>query len=216
VRGTEVILNAMLRHGVNKILFTSSSSVYGANDNKSFRESAPLHPLSPYANSKVQAEEVIRNFQEKHNLSALILRLFNVYGPRIRPDLLISRLHRSAIDQSVIHLYNYGRNQKDFTHISDVMAGMYAAIDRLLGAEPSIETYNLGTGHAVTVLEVMHTMENLLGRNIPAALTESLVGDVGYTCADIEAAKHDLSYVPVFAIREGLNDTIAYLNKYHE
>ena len=213
VHATVAMLNAARRAGVRRVVYASSSSVYGGSDVLPTPESAPTIPRSPYAVSKLAAEQYCRVFSELYGLETVALRYFNVFGPRQRPDsayaavipLFIDALARG--DAPTIH--GDGKQTRDFTYVSDVvranLAAMAAPAERCSG-----RCYNVSGGKRWTLLELLEAVQDLVGRRLEPLFTAPRSGDVRDSQADITAAGRDLGYFPLVGLLAGLRQTIEW------
>src|SRR5262249_50317412 len=146
VEGTAVLAEAMARHGVRRMVFASSSSVYGANTKIPFEEADRVDdPVSPYAASKRAAQLALRSASSARGISVTALRYFTVYGPRQRPDMAIHKFTRAIDRGEPVSLRGDGASSRDYTYVDDIIDGTVAAIER---ATPGFRVYNLGGSHA--------------------------------------------------------------------
>ncbi|GIW71565.1 MAG: epimerase [Planctomycetota bacterium] len=208
VRGTLVLLEAMRAAGCRRLVFASSSSVYGAASRVPFRETDPCdRPISPYAATKRACELAIWTYHHLYGIQAALLRLFTVYGPRQRPDLAIARFARRMLAGEPIPVYGDGSFERDFTYIDDILQGVLGAMQRLEGCE----IYNLGGAVTTSVNELIRLLERVLG--VPARIERLPVqpGDVPRTWADITKARQRLGYEPQVPLAEGLARYAAWL-----
>jgi len=206
VRGTTTILEACRQLGVARIVFASSSSVYGARelaDVVAFREDDPcLHPASPYAASKRAGELLCSTYRDLYGLGISALRYFTVYGPRQRPDMAIHKFVAAIAAGRAITFFGDGTSRRDYTFIDDIVSGTVAAVERV---EPgAYRVYNLGGTATTSLAELVALIEQVVGK--PAILDRQpwQPGDVPVTYADITNAARDLAYAPTTTIRDGL------------
>jgi UDP-glucuronate 4-epimerase len=216
VLGTQTLMDAMIENQIFHLIFASSSSVYGETSNVDLSESDSLKPISPYGRSKALAEEVIFDYHSRYALKVTILRLFNVYGTNMRPDLFISKIFHSIQASSLLSIFNMGENRKDFTFISDVLSGFEQSYKVGLSRETNFQTFNIGTGTAHAIKEIIQTAEKLLEAKVLAEYVDKIEGDVSYTRANITLAQKELSYHPSISIPEGLFKTFNEMNIHHE
>ena len=205
VTGTALLLDACARAGVRKFLFASSSSVYGDDSPVPFREDAPANrPASPYAATKKACEELAHAYHGVAGLDVVCLRYFTVYGPRQRPEMAIHKFARYLVEGRVLPVYGGGRLVRDFTYVSDAVAGTISALDFLLRTRPCFEIINLGESRRVPLHELLAIMERAFG--VPARIRyeERPAGDVERTWADISKARRLLGYEPRVDIEEGI------------
>jgi UDP-glucuronate 4-epimerase len=201
VRGTLNILEAMQRHGVPKLVFASSSSVYGVNPEVPWsEEGAVLHPISPYAATKLAGELLAHTFHHLHGLDVVCLRFFTVYGPRQRPDMAISSFTRRLAAGEPVPLYGDGFTARDYTFIDDIVAGVESALARSFG----FEVINLGNSVTVRLDRLVEVVAGALGVEPRIEHLPPQPGDVPVTCADTAKARRLLDYVPRTPIEDGV------------
>lgn len=206
LRGTQLLLQAMARHGVRRLVYASSSSVYGAREDGPFRETDPVQsPESPYAATKMAGELLVHAATRTTALQAGCVRLFTVYGPRQRPEMAIHLFARRALAGQPIVRFGDGRSQRDYTYVSDVVAGILAVLDHL--ATPAafgFRVYNLGNGAPTTLAELLDTLAAVFGVEIQVQGAPDQPGDVPLTCAAVERAHEELGYATRVPLRAGL------------
>jgi UDP-glucose 4-epimerase len=213
VHGTLTVLDAMRAAGVNRLVYASSSSVYGGAAPLPTAESAPTLPRSPYAVSKLAGEHYCRVFSELYGLETVALRYFNVYGPRQRPDSAYAAVIPLFIDAlssnqpPVVH--GDGQQSRDFSFIADVVAANLAAADAPAEACAG-KVYNIAGGHRYSLLDLLERLGGMLGITAVPRHTEARAGDVRHTEADITAAERDLGFRPTVDFDEGLRRTAAW------
>ena len=207
VNGTLTVLETMRRYGVKRMIFASSSSVYGNNSKIPFSESDPVDsPISPYASSKRACELLCSTWHSLYQFEIFCLRFFTVYGPRQRPDLAIHSFTNKILDNSPLQIYGDGSSFRDYTYIDDVLQGINNAINRLKG----FNIYNIGESRKVLLSEVIETIENALGKKAIKEYLPFQAGDVNATFADISKARQELDYSPSFDFREGIAEFIRW------
>lgn len=200
--GTLNLLDEAVALGVKRIVFSSSSSVYGNNPKVPFAEHDPLESIiSPYAVTKLAGENLCRIYSQLHGLSLTSLRFFTVYGPRQRPDLAISKFVRHVSARLPIDLYGNGSSSRDYTYVDDIVAGVLAALDRL---QPGFRIYNLGGEHPVTLADLVTAVERVVGKPAEIRRLPAQPGDVERTWADISLARTELGYAPKVSLEEGI------------
>jgi len=206
VTGTVTVLAAAAEHHVERFIFGSSSSVYGAANTLPFTEDQSVAgPISPYAASKVAAEAYCHTFGALYGLPVVCLRLFGVYGPRQRPDLAISKFYRLMLAGQALPVYGDGSASRDLTYVTDIVSGILAALQQPALATPgSFEIINLGSGAPVTVLELIRALEEILGCEVEIDWQPPAPGDVPHTWASIEKAKRVLGWQPTTSLPDGL------------
>jgi UDP-glucuronate 4-epimerase len=208
VRGSSAVFEAAVRHGIPRVAFASSSSVYGERRDGPFRESDPVErPISPYAATKRAGELVAHTFHHAHGLQVSCLRFFTAYGPRQRPDLAIRKFSERMLAGEPIPVFGDGSAVRDFTYVDDAVDGVVRALDRDCG----FALFNLGAGRKVSVLEVVKLLEQVLGRQAKIDWLPAQTGDVPQTWADIGEARRRLGYSPSTPLERGLERFAAWL-----
>lgn len=192
------------RHApVDRLVYASSSSVYGGNRDLPFSEDDPVdHPISLYAATKKANELMAHVYTHLYDLQTIGLRFFTVYGPWGRPDMAMW-LFADAISRGrPIKVFNYGKMQRDFTYIDDVVSGVVAAIERD-GLEP-YEVLNLGNHRCEELMHLIELIEGELGTEAEKEMLPMQPGDVPATYADVERARRKLGYEPTTPIDVGV------------
>jgi UDP-glucuronate 4-epimerase len=201
IQGTLRLMEACRKGGVRRLVFASSSSVYGNNSKVPFSEEDPVsHPISPYAASKRAAELMCHTYHHLYGLDIACLRFFTVYGPRQRPEMAIHRFTRLIHEGKKISLFGDGRSSRDYTYIDDILEGTLAALSR----EHGFEIYNLGESRTVSLARLVEAIEEQLGKKAVIEYLPAQPGDVDQTYADIRKAREGLGYHPHTDLKEGL------------
>ena len=201
IGGTLNLLTACRDQGVRKVVFASSSSVYGGTNRPADEETTPSRPLSPYGASKVAGEALCSSFAASAGLDIVALRFFTVYGPRQRPDMAINRFTRMIADGEEVPIYGDGTSQRDYTYVSDVIDGVVAAIDTPLRG---YQVLNLGRGEPVVLRDLLRNLEDAIGREARLRHLPEQTGDPRSTCADISRARAMLGYEPSVSAADGV------------
>ena len=196
---TQRLLETTLHTGNVRFVFASSSSVYGNIGVEPARESDRPAPVSPYGLTKAACEELVDVYRRAHGLSAVSLRYFTAYGPRQRPEMAFAAFIRSVLLGRPLRVLGDGRQTRDFTFVSDVVAATIRAAE--VGAEP---VYNISGGASSTLLEAIEEIERLAGRPALIGFSPPARGDASRTSADLTAARRDLGYQPAVSLRDGL------------
>src|SRR5215469_10657495 len=204
VDATQRLLEAAARRKVAKLVYASSSSVYGEAP-RPMREEGPLEPVSPYGVTKLTAEQLCMVYWRSFGLPVVALRLFTVYGPRQRPDMAFHRLIEAVLDGEPATVFGDGRQERDFTFVSDVVSILVIAAER---AEPG-SVVNVGGGSSVSVLETITIVERLLGRQASLEYVAGPPGDARSTEASTERLRSLGATVDV-GIEEGLRRQVAW------
>ena len=207
VEGTAILADLCAKHGVPRMVFASSSSVYGDATSVPFRESDRADaPVSPYGASKRAGELLLRSMHLVHGLAVTSLRFFTVYGPRQRPEMAVHAFCRAIDRGETVTVFGSGTS-RDYTYVDDVVAGTVAAVDR---TQESFSIYNLGNSHAVALPELVSTIGRALGKEPKVVQGAQQPGDVQQTFACIDAARADLGYQPQVPIDEGVKRFVTW------
>jgi UDP-glucuronate 4-epimerase len=205
VAGTAAVLEAARRAGVARMVFGSSSSVYGDSTPVPFREDAvAAEPMSPYAATKRAGELLLRSVAPIYGFRSAALRFFTVYGPRQRPDLAIHAFTRRMLDGEVITLFGDGTQARDYTYSDDIVAGVLAAVDWTADAQVGVETFNLGGNRAVRTGDMAAEIAKALGIKPKVQWAPMQPGDVQQTAADLTKSAAVLGYAPKTPFPEGI------------
>ena len=201
IEGTGVILERMRALGLARMVFASSSSVYGAKDGAdlrevaAFREDDPcLRPASPYAASKRMNELQLSTYRDLFGLGVYALRFFTVYGPRQRPDMAIAKFTQAIARGEPVTLFGDGTTRRDYTYIDDIVGGVAAAIGAVTPG--AYELVNLGGTHTISLAELVDVIERVIGKRAVIDRRPSQPGDVPVTHASIERARALLGWEP--------------------
>jgi UDP-glucuronate 4-epimerase len=208
VAATQRLLEASAAEPARRIVYASSSSVYGDAAEMPTREDATPQPLSPYGVTKLAAEQLCRLYHAEHGVDAVALRYFSVYGPRQRPDMAFRRFCGAAIAGRPIELFGDGRQTRDFTFVADVVAATRAAAaaDGVGG-----RVYNIGGGSRVSLNGALERLAAIAGRPLDVRRRGREDGDVRHTGADIAAAGADLGFLPATGLEQGLAEEFAWV-----
>lgn len=206
VEGARNLLEACLRGRVERFIYVSTCAVYGEPEYLPINEKHPAKPISPYAESKLEAERLCMEFQETYGLKTTVLRPFNVYGPGMRNDQyggVIARfIERLRIGKPPI-IYGDGEQTRDFVHVEDAVRAIILALDN----EKAVgKTFNVATGVATSIKRLAQLMIDLFGANgIKPKHLKARMGDLRNSYADIREAKTILGFEPRISLKEGLS-----------
>jgi UDP-glucuronate 4-epimerase len=213
INGTFHLLEACKEYGVERFIFASSSSVYGASGVVPFREDQVLtQTLSVYASTKLAGEHLCSNYSYLYQIRAICLRFFTVYGPRQRPDLAIHKFTNLIHHGKPIDVYGDGTARRDFTYIDDIVQGVVASI-QYDGAP--FDIFNLGESETIELSAVIAEIESALGKKAAVNTLPPVPGDMKATYADISKARHLLGYKPTTRIQSGLRKFIEWYLQEH-
>jgi nucleoside-diphosphate-sugar epimerase len=209
--GTLHVLWAAKQAGVERIIYAASSSAYGDSQIRLKREDMPAKAISPYGLMKYAGEEYCRLFSELYGLETVSLRYFNVFGPRQDPSSqysgVLSRFITGMLRGQSPTIFGDGEQSRDFTYVTNVVWGNLLACH---AAGVSGKMYNIACGRSVTLNQVVSSLNNFLGTNIPSNYGSPRVGDIKHSLADISRARNDLKYVPIVDFDAGLRMTVEW------
>ncbi len=207
IEGTLNILESMKKYQIKKMLFASSSSVYGGNEKVPFSETDNVdRPVSPYAATKKACELLCYNYHHLYNFDIYCLRFFTVYGPRQRPEMAIHKFTRQIYSGQNITVFGDGSSSRDYTYIDDIINGLINCIDRL----KSYEIINLGNSSPIKLMELVKLILSISGKKAEMIIEKPKPGDVFTTYADISKAKKIIDFKPQTSIEEGLKKFIKW------
>jgi UDP-glucuronate 4-epimerase len=230
VTGTLHVLEGCRYHGVEHLVFASTSSVYGANTRMPFSVHQGVdHPLSFYAATKKANELMAHTYAHLYRLPVTGLRFFTVYGPWGRPDMALFLFTKSILAGKPIDVFNYGHHRRDFTYVEDIVGGVVASLDHV--AQPDADwnsdapdpasssapyrLYNIGNNRPVELMHYIAVLEQCLGRKAEMNLLPLQVGDVPDTWADAEDLVRDVGYRPSTSVEEGVRRFVDWYLGYY-
>ncbi len=199
--GLQHMLDFAKEKKIQQFVFASSSSVYGENDHYPWKENEQLLPVSPYAMSKLSGEMLGHVYSKLFGIRFIALRFFTVYGPSQRPDLAIHKFTKAMLKNEPITMYGDGSSSRDYTYVDDTVNGIIAAM-HYHGSD--FEIINLGNNYAISLSELINTLEEITGRKAVIEQYPDQPGDVSKTFADITKAKELLGYHPQTKLKDGL------------
>jgi UDP-glucuronate 4-epimerase len=199
VLATQKVFEACAAAGV-RVVFASSSSIYGEAESYPTPESAQPRPLSPYGITKLDCEQLAYAYARSFGLDCVALRYFTVYGPRQRPDMFFRRACERLLDGDVFEIYGSGEQSRSFTYVADVVEATRAAMERA----PRGTTYNVGGGEEASMLEAIALLESVSERTLQTRRVAFAHGDMSRTNADVSRIRAELAWRPRTALREGL------------
>jgi UDP-glucuronate 4-epimerase len=196
---TQRVLEAAADMGV-RVVFASSSSVYGDAERYPTPENAVPQPLSPYGITKLACEHLVRTYVRSGGLEAIVLRYFTVYGPRQRPDMAFTRMLHALAEGGAFEVYGDGSQSRGFTYVADAVAATVQA----MGRAPAGAVYNVGGGSEASMLEAIAAAEQISGRTLEMRFLPVAVGDVRRTAADTTRIREALGWIPQVSLDDGL------------
>ena len=224
------ILEGCRHHGVEHLVYASSSSVYGGNRQMPFSEQQAVnHPVSLYAASKKANELMAHTYSHLYGLPATGLRFFTVYGPWGRPDMAPMLFARAILAGEPIRVFNYGRMQRDFTYIDDIVEGVIRCLDKAATADPAFDplqpnpataavphrVFNIGNSQPTELLRFIEVLEQSLGRQAIKDLQPMQPGDVVATAADTAALEAWVGFRPSTPIEQGVDAFARWYQSFH-
>jgi UDP-glucuronate 4-epimerase len=224
------VIEGCRHHGIEHLVYASTSSVYGANTHLPFSEQQSVdHPLTLYAATKKANELMAHSYSSLYGLPTTGLRFFTVYGPWGRPDMALFLFTKNILAGQPIDVYYEGQHQRDFTYVDDIVKGVVAAVDHVAAADPNwnsdapspsssrapYKIYNIGNQRPVTLLRFIEVLERCLGRKALKNLMPMQLGDVPDTAADVEALARDVGYRPCTALEEGVKHFVEWYLEYY-
>ena len=211
VEATQMLLEACVGKPIERLVYASSSSVYGDEVPLPMREDARPQPVSPYGVTKLAAEQLCHLYHVNHGVPAVSLRYFTVYGPRQRPDMGFSRFLHRVKQGNAVPQFGDGRQTRDFTFVADAVTATVAAAAR--GTPGAV--YNIGGGSRVQLLDVFELIRRITGRPLLIEQLEPQRGDMRDTYADTTRARADLAFAPTVTLEEGLRAQYDWMTAGH-
>ncbi len=208
---TQRVFGAAAARGI-RVVYASSSSIYGDAERYPTAEEVAPSPISPYGITKLGCEHLARSYGRAMNLDAVGLRYFTVFGPRQRPDMAFTRLVRAAVCGEPFELLGDGSQSRDFTYVADAAAATIAAME---WGHPGVK-YNVGGGAETTLNRVIELVEELSGGAISIVRRDRAAGDVRRTASDTSRIRRDLSWKPRTSVREGLAEQLEWVRSLTE
>ena len=209
IEATQRLLEACVGTGIERLIYASSSSVYGDLVAMPMREDALPQPVSPYGVSKLAAEQLCYLYFVNYGVPAVSLRYFTVYGPRQRPDMGFHKFLRAALEGTPIAVYGDGEQTRDFTFVEDIVSANIAAAERGISGR----VYNIGGGSRVSLNHVLEIIGRVTGRQPVIAREAAQKGDMRHTYADTELARTDLAFRPTTGLERGLAAEFSWLTE---
>jgi UDP-glucose 4-epimerase len=207
VEATQLLLEACVGRRIERVVYASSSSVYGDDVALPMTEDALPQPVSPYGVTKLAAEHLCQLYYVNHGVPTVSLRYFTVYGPRQRPDMGFNRFFSAVLDGRPVTQYGDGLQTRDFTFVADAVTATAAAA--VQGAPGRV--YNIGGGSRVSLLEVFDLIGRVSGRPVTIDHRPAQKGDMRDTFADTSRARGDLGFTPAVTLEEGLRDMFRWM-----
>jgi UDP-glucuronate 4-epimerase len=215
VAGFVNLLEAIKEAGIKKLVYASSSSVYGLNEKIPFSTDDRVeHPISIYAATKMANELMAYTYTHLYGIQTVGLRFFTVYGPWGRPDMAVFLFTDAILQGRPIKVFNHGLLSRDFTYIDDIVNGIVATLEK--DAPQPYSIYNIGNGSPVKLLDFIEAIEASLGRKAIRELLPMQPGDVERTWADTSGLERDFNYKPHIGIRDGISSFVDWYKDYYQ
>ncbi|PMB01084.1 UDP-glucose 4-epimerase [Fischerella thermalis CCMEE 5268] len=213
INSTQVLLEAAKdTPSLKRLVFASTSSVYGDAETLPTHEEVCPKPVSPYGITKLAAERLCGLYHKNFGVPFVSLRYFTVYGPRQRPDMAFHKFFKAVLTDEAIPIYGDGQQTRDFTFVSDAVAANLAAATVL---EAIGEIFNIGGGSRVVLTEVLQTIEKIVGHPIKKNHIEKAMGDARHTAADVSKARKVLGYQPQVSLYDGLKQEWQWIQSFY-
>ncbi len=207
VKGTRKVLELAVQNNIKQFIFASSSSIYGNAPTPFSEDYKDLDPISPYAQTKLFSEKTGLEFSQKHNINFISLRFFSVYGPRLRPDLVMNKIANSIFTGKELKIFGDGRASRDYTYVDDIIQGIMKSLDY---KNAGFEIFNLGNGTPIELNNIIHIFEEQSGKKVNISYVNSIKGESNITWANNHKAKNELSFTPMTKIEPGVNKFIEW------
>jgi nucleoside-diphosphate-sugar epimerase len=209
IRATQRLLEAVKDGGGPRLVYASSSSVYGDTDPLPARETNPTRPRSPYGVSKLACEHLADLYRANHGVDAIGLRYFTVYGPRQRPDMAFHRFIRALLRGQELVVYGDGKQSRDFTFVADIVEGTISCMERGRAGR----VYNIGGGHRTALIEAIEALARIAGARAKIKYQAAEKGDVRDTSADTSLLRSETGYAPSTRLEDGLRAQVEWQRK---
>jgi len=225
------VLEGCRHQGVRHLVYASSSSVYGGNTRQPFSIHDNIdHPVSLYAASKKANELMAHTYSHLYNLPTTGLRFFTVYGPWGRPDMAMFLFTKAILEGKPIDVFNHGKMRRDFTYIDDIVEGIVRTADRVAAPNPDYSSevpdpgtssapyrvYNIGNNNPVELMDMIGTLERVLGQKAEKRMLPLQPGDVPATWADVDDLTRDVGFKPSTPIEDGIRRFVAWYREYYK
>ncbi len=211
------LLEAMRHHKVEKLVYASSSSVYGNTKKVPFSETDNVDaPISVYAATKKSNELLAHTYSHLYGIQCIGLRFFTVYGPWGRPDMALFLFTDAILNNKTIKVFNHGNLSRDFTFIDDIVTGVVATINKDLPKQSSHEIYNIGNSSPVNLIDFIQAIEEVTERTAQKEMLPMQPGDVATTFADVSKLKKDFGYAPNTSVKKGIEKFVVWYKNYYK
>jgi len=214
VLATQRVLDAAVRTGIERVVYASSSSIYGAAESLPTAEDVTPLPISPYGVTKLTGESLLGAYRPL-GISSASLRFFTVYGPRQRPDLAIHKFARKLDSGQILPIYGDGTSSRDYTYVDDIVDGVVRALGWTAGSDPKYDIFNLGESRPVELRRLVKVLEQTMGVTVKREQLPMQAGDVERTFADLTKSSAVLGYRPTTEIETGIARFVSWFREQH-
>jgi UDP-glucuronate 4-epimerase len=216
INGFLNILECCRHHNVKRLVYASSSSVYGNSDVIPFKETANVDaPISLYAATKKSNELMAHTYSHLYNIETIGLRFFTVYGPWGRPDMAMFLFTDAIINNNPIKVFNEGTLSRDFTYIDDIVDGVVNTLIKSSKNSSLYKLYNIGNGRPVQLLDFIESLEKVLDISAIKKMLPMQAGDVHQTFADTSRLEHDYNYKPQITVDKGIKSFVLWYKSFY-
>ena len=211
------ILECCRHFDVKRLIYASSSSVYGKNSKIPFSEDDRVDsPVSLYAATKKSDELMAFTYSNLYGINTTGLRFFTVYGPWGRPDMAPMLFTNAIIKGEAIKVFNNGNLSRDFTYIDDIIEGVVRVTEKESTESSQAKVYNIGCGHPMQLMDFIHTLENAIGKTAKMKYLPMQQGDVYQTFADTHKLEKDFGYKPTTELKEGIRKFVEWYKRFYK
>lgn len=207
ILATQRLLESCKSKKIKKLVYASSSSIYGDVDTFPISENIKPNPISPYGVSKLAGEYLCHLYYKNFNVPTISLRYFTVYGERQRPDMAFHKFIKNILENKEIVIFGDGRQTRDFTYVGDIISGTISSAE----SDVCDEIFNLGGGSRILLKDAINILKNVVDTDINIVYKDNEKGDVGHTYADITKSKKLLGYDPKTKLEEGLEREVEWI-----
>ena len=217
INGFLNVLECCRHHSVKRMVYASSSSIYGNSDKVPFNESDNVDkPISLYAATKKSNELMAHTYSHLYSIETIGLRFFTVYGPWGRPDMAMFLFTDAIINNRPIKVFNSGNLSRDFTYIDDIVAGVFATLSEDSKDSSLYKLYNIGNSTPVQLMDFIKSIENNLGVVAKKEILPMQAGDVNQTWADVSRLQNEYNYKPETSVKKGIEAFIDWYKRYYK
>lgn len=217
INGFLNVLECCRHHHVKRLVYASSSSIYGNSDKVPFAETATVdQPISLYAATKKSNELMAHTYSHLYKIETIGLRFFTVYGPWARPDMAMFLFTDAILNNKPIKVFNNGDLSRDFTYVEDIVSGVVNTLEKDSKNQSLYKLYNIGNGKPVQLLDFINTLETVLGTQADKIMLPMQAGDVNQTFADTSSLEQDYNYKPQISVNKGIQEFVLWFKAFYD